>query len=208
MNNKKVQNKDKYYVAKNISKNIDDILSNIEIRNPIKLKDYTPKILVNSGVKNLPIYENPSHIRKNILTVNEAIELGLSINPRDHYHGLGKELYIKVIMSLDNPRAIFKNKNGKNYLILTVLKDNDNNCIVVPIEIETSTYVNKIKIDINRVKSIYGYTTNNNIDLNKYIKHNLKSKNFVKIYEQKKEQGTGFSTVASSFSENNISKIY
>lgn len=40
------------------------------------------------------MYENPSHIRKNILTEQEAKQLGLSIGTRDHYHGLGKDIYI------------------------------------------------------------------------------------------------------------------
>lgn len=50
------------------------------------------------------------------------------------------------------------------------------------------------QIDINRIKSVYGYKTINNINLNDYIKYNIKNNNFTKIYEQKKERGTGFST--------------
>ena len=60
---------------------------------------------------------------KNILTIKEAKNLGLAVNSKDHYHGLGKGLYIKALESLDNPRVIFKNKENKNYLILTVIKD-------------------------------------------------------------------------------------
>ncbi len=180
----KAQNKDNYHLKENINQNIDNVLNDITIRTPVKLRDYTPKILVNSGIKNLPMYENPSHIRKNILTEEEAKKLGLSINTRDHYHGLGKNMYIRVIKSLDNPRAIFKNQNGKDYLILTILKDNNDNNIVVPIEIETFTHVNRIKININRIKSIYGYDRINP-DLNSYIKKNIKLGNFKKVYEKK-----------------------
>ena len=60
------------------------------------------------------------------------------------------------------------------------------------------------QIDINRIKSVYGYKTINNINLNDYIKYNIKNNNFTKIYEQKKERGTGFSTAAGSFLEKNI----
>ena len=179
-------------------------MNNIKERTPVRLRDYTPDILVQNGVKNLPMYENPSHIRKNILTEQEAIKLGLSVGENDHYHGLGKDLYIKAIDSLDNPRVIFKNKNNKGYLILTLIKDNSNNNIVVPIEIETTTNINRVKIDINRIKSVYGYKTINNINLNDYIKYNIKNNNFTKIYEQKKERGTGFSTAAGSFLKKNI----
>ena len=130
----------------NLSKRIDNVLKNINERNPVRLRDYTPQILVENGVKDLPMYENPSHIRKNILTKEEAQKLGLATSIRNHYHGLGKELYIKIINSLDSPRVIFKNKNNKDYLILTTVKDNNNSNIIVPVEIETITKINIFNI--------------------------------------------------------------
>lgn len=169
----------------NLSKRIDNVLKNINERNPVRLRDYTPQILVENGVKDLPMYENPSHIRKNILTKEEAQKLGLATSIRNHYHGLGKELYIKIINSLDSPRVIFKNKNNKDYLILTTVKDNNNSNIIVPIEIETITKINIFNIDINRIKTVYGYDRKNP-DLNKYIKNNIKLGRFTKIYEQKR----------------------
>ena len=194
----------KYHISKNLSTNIDNILKNIHERNPIRLRDFTPKILVENGIKNLPMYENPSHIRKNILTDVEAKKLGLIINQKDHYHGLGKDTYIKAIDSLDNPRVIFKNVKSGDFIVLTVVKDNNNNNIIIPIEIETTTNVNKLKIDINRIKTVYGYDIQKP-DLNEYIKYNIKNNIFEKIYE-KKERGTDNSTVASSFVKNNISQ--
>lgn len=188
--NKSNLKKTEYHTNSDIINNIDKVLNNIKERTPVRLRDYTPDILVQNGVKDLPMYENPSHIRKNILTENEARKLGLSINKNDHYHGLGKELYIKAIDSLDNPRVIFKRNNSNNYLILTTLKDNNGNNIVVPIEVETSTSVNNITIDVNRLKSVYGYErVNPNLD--KYIKDNIKSSEFTKIHEQKKKPSTG-----------------
>lgn len=169
----------------NLSKRIDNVLKNINERNPVRLRDYTPQVLVENGVKDLPMYENPSHIRKNILTKEEAQKLGLATSIRNHYHGLGKELYIKIINSLDNPRVIFKNKNNKDYLILTTVKDNNNSNIIVPIEIETITKINIFNIDINRIKTVYGYDRKDP-DLNKYIKNNIKLGRFTKIYEQKR----------------------
>lgn len=169
----------------NLSKRIDNVLKNINERNPVKLRNYTPQILVENGVKDLPMYENPSHIRKNILTKEEAQKLGLATSIWNHYHGLGKELYIKIINSLDSPRVIFKNKNNKDYLILTTVKDNNNSNIIVPIEIETITKINIFNIDINRIKTVYGYDRKDP-DLNKYIKNNIKLGRFTKIYEQKR----------------------
>lgn len=169
----------------NLSKRIDNVLKNINERNPVRLRDYTPQILVENGVKDLPMYENPSHIRKNILTKEEAQKLGLATSIRNHYHGLGKELYIKIINSLDSPRVIFKNKNNKDYLILTAVKDNNNSNIIVPVEIETITKINIFNIDINRIKTVYGYDRKDP-DLNTYIKNNIKLGRFTKIYEQKR----------------------
>ena len=209
MNDKKLNNQVKinaeieYHISQNISDAIDKVLNNINERNPVKLRDFTPQVLVQNGIKDLPMYENPSHIRKNILTDTEAKKLGLSVTAKDHYHGLGKELYIKSIDSLDNPRVIFKNKDNKNYLILTVIKDKRNNNIIVPIEIEIKTDVNKVSIDVNRVKSVYGYDRKSP-DLNQYIKYNIKNNSLTKIYEQKK-QSTNI-TSQSAFSINNVSQ--
>ena len=173
-----------YIMEKSLADRIDDVLKNIYERNPVRLRNNTPDVLVDNGVKNLPMYENPSHIRKNILTEMEAKKLGLSVGIRDHYHGLGKTVYIKAINNLDEPRAIFRNKNNKDYLILTMIKDIHNNNIIIPIEAETTTSVNNMMIDINRIKTIYGYNRTQP-NLNKYIKDNLSSKKIEKIYEQK-----------------------
>ena len=115
---------------------------------------------------------------------NEA-KIGLNIGSRDHYHGLGKEIYMKAIDSLDNPRVIFKNKNSKDYIVLTEIKDNNNNVILVPIEVETDTYVNNVKMDINRAKTVYGYDRINP-NLDEYIKYNIKNNKLEKNYEKKK----------------------
>lgn len=196
--NNNLDNK-KYHISENLSNDIDNILNNINERNPVKLRDYTPSMLVKNGIKDLPMYENPSHIRKNILTNKEAMNLGLTINYKDHYHGLGKEVYIKAIDSLDDPRVVFKNKNNpKEHLILTLIKDNNNKNIIVPIEVETSTSANNIKIDINRVKTVFGYDKSNP-DLNEYIKYNIKHNKMEKIYEKKKLS----TNIASQLAPNN-----
>ena len=74
----------------NLEQEIDNVLNNINRRTPVKLRNNTPEILVSIGIKDLPMYENPSHIRKNILTEKEAINLGLIIDSKDYYHDLGK----------------------------------------------------------------------------------------------------------------------
>lgn len=132
-------------------------------------------------------------------TLNESKTNNIFYHELTHFlRQNNNEIYMKEIDSLDDPRVIFKNNNNNEYLILTVIKDKKNNNVVVPIEVETNTNVNNVKIDINRVKTVYGYEEKNNIDLNDYIKYNIKENKFTKVYEQKKEKGTGFSTVANS----------
>lgn len=70
-------------------------------------------------------------------------------------------------------------------MVLTTIKDNNNSNIIVPIEIETITKINIFNIDINRIKTVYGYDRKDP-DLNKYIKNNIKLGRFTKIYEQKR----------------------
>lgn len=193
----------KYHISANTKNNIDKVLNNIYERDPVKLRDYTPKILVENGVKNYPMYENPSHIRKNILTKEQATKLGIKVSNNDHYHGLGKDTFLKAVDSLDNPRVIFKNKKSGDYIVLTIIKNAVGNNILIPIQIETTTNVNKLKIDTNRIKTVYGYDIKKP-DLNEYIKYNIKNNVFEKIYE-KKERGTGNCAAASSFTEDNIS---
>ena len=202
--NKKLNDTSKYHVSENLSNDIDNVINNINERNPVRLRDYTPSQLVESGIKDLPVYENPSHIRKNILTEDEARKIGLKVSNKEHYHGLGKETYIKAIDSLDDPRVIFKNKNNPNeFLILTIIKDSNNNNIIVPIEVETDTYVNNVKIDINRAKSVYGYNRKNP-NLDEYIKYNIKNNNLEKIYEKKKPSTN---ITSQSASNNSIASI-
>ena len=187
-------------ISNNLENDIDRVLCDISVRNPVKLRNNTPDILVKNGVKNLPMYENPAHIRKNILTEQEAKKTGLKINSKDHYHGLGKELYIKAIDSLDNPRVAFKNKIYNNeFLLLTIIKDDNNNDIIIQIEVETKTKVNNLLIDINRVKTVYGYSRKFP-DLNKYIKDNIKANKLEKIYEKKNPSTNITSQLDSSIS--------
>lgn len=176
-----------------LSNKIDEVLNNKNYRQPILLRDSTPDVLVELGIKDLPMYENPSHIRNNILTETEAKNAGVFRNG-DNYHGLGKDVYMDAINALDVPRAVFKKNNGSNdFLVLTAVKDSNGNTVIVPIEIETSTVANYMKIDTNRVKSVFGYDSDFGRTLDKYIKDNLKSDTFTKI-----ELGKRLTDIASS----------
>lgn len=163
----------------NLSDDIDDVLSNPNRRQPVKLRDNTPEALVGLGIKDLPMYENPSHMRNNILTESEAKNAGV-FRDGDNYHGLGKDAFMEAIAGLDVPRAVFKRNDGSNdFLILTSAKDGNGNTVIVPVQIQTTTNANYMDIDTNRVKTVFGY--DDKAGLNQYIKNNIKRGEFTKI---------------------------
>jgi len=170
-------------LSDNIENDIDNVLNNINERNPVKLREHTPNILVRLGVKDLPMYSNPSKIRKNILTEQEARNKRIKIHDDDNYHGLGKKTYIKAIDNLDKPIAILKSNKNNDYIVITEIKDNKGNKIVIPIEINATTRTNDIDITNNRIKSIYGKS-----NICNFFNNELNSKTYDLIY--KKVAGT------------------
>ena len=162
-----------------LSEEIDNVLLNGATRTDIKVRDGTPQLMLEVGVRDLPMLM--SHVVENILTEAEARKRNLRVDKSVHYHGLGKELFIEVIESLDRPAAIFQwqpnstnNYGNKDYIILTSLLNRENERIIVPIFVETrGNHLELITgevetIDTNKVKTIYG---KNHVFqfLNKYI---------------------------------------
>ena len=166
---------DKYHISENFSKEIDQALNNeLKSNTQIKARDYTPQILVDNGVSNLPMLITQKHVKSIIYNTQEAQNLGLPTQ-NVNYHGLGKELLVKAIDNLDTPQAIYKT-NENNYLVVTEFKDNNGKEIVVPIQINGKGRYNDVFIDENQIKSAYG---RNNLET--YLKNN----NFEQIYIKK-----------------------
>lgn len=188
----------KYHVSENFSNEIDKVLNNeLKSNSQVKARDYTPKILVDNGIQDLPMLITQNHIKSTIYTKQEAENLGLSTK-NINYHGLGKDLLIKAIDNLDNPQAIYKTSEN-NYLIVTEFKDNNGKEIIVPIQIKGKGRYNDVFIDENQIKSVYG---RNNLD--NYINSN----NFEHIYKKNEEldfnEGIQYSNVANSSINNSI----
>ena len=188
----------KYHVSENFNNEIDKTLNNeLASNTQVKARDYTPSILVNNGVKDLPMLMTQKHIKSIIYTLQEAQNLGLPTK-NINYHGLGKDLLIKAIDNLDTPEAIYKTGTD-NYLVVTEFKDNNGKEIVVPIQINGKGRYNDVFIDENQIKSVYGRN-----NLNKYLQNN----NFEKVYVKNKEsdfnEGIQYSNVADSSINNSI----
>lgn len=196
--NNKLNDTINYHISENFSNEIDKALKNeLPSNTQVKARDFTPKILVDSGVQDLPMLITQKHIKSTIYTQQEAQALGLQTK-NVNYHGLGKELLIKAIDNLDSPQAIYKTSEN-NYLVVTEFKDNNGKEIIVPIQINGNGRYNDVFIDENQIKSVYG---RNNLD--NYINKN----NFEQIYKKNKEldfnEGIQYSNVANSSIENSI----
>lgn len=194
----KLNNTTNYHVSENFSNEIDKALNNqLKTNTQVKARDFTPQILVDNGVENLPMLITQKHIKSIIYTLQEAENLGLPTKDTN-YHGLGKDLLIKAIDNLDNPQAIYKT-NENNYLVVTEFKDSNGKEIVVPIQINGNGRYNDVFIAENQIKSVYG---RNNLD--NYIGRN----NFEQIYKKNKEldfnEGIQYSNVANSSIDNSI----
>lgn len=114
-----------------LGKTIDNVIAGkYNKQDDVILRDNTPQILVNNGVKCLPMLINQKHLKENILSKNKARKLGV-YNKDANYHNLGKEIFIKAIESLDSPLAILKSisPTGKSnsYVIVTNVENNSGN---------------------------------------------------------------------------------
>lgn len=179
-------NKSMYHLSENALSKVNDALNNpnTDINSMVKLRDFTPKQLVSVGVSDLPMLVRKGHLRENILTGVEAKNKGYSTKGK-HYHGLGIDTYMNAIDSLDNPIAVYqytdKGKYSKdNFIVLTEVKDSNNNNIIVPIEIHKKGQYNKVEIDTNRIKTTYGRETTN------YFNNMIENGNLVEIYNKKR----------------------
>lgn len=165
----------KYHISKNFSNEIEKSLDGkITSNNQIKARDYTPQILVENGVKDLPMLLTQKHLRQIVYTKEQAQKLGYNVKPKDHYHGLGKDTLIKAIDNMDSPQEIYQ-QTDTNYLIITEIKDENNNQIIVPVRIDGTGTYNNIDILENQISSVYGRK-----NLEKYINDN----NFKRVYKK------------------------
>lgn len=188
----KENNYAKNNLSKNVLKDINSLLSGkYDTSQNIKLREHTPKVLVKSGIKDLPMLMNSSHILDNILTETEAKNKNI-YKRGTNYHGLGVKNYLETINSIDNPVAIYRWTNqqskkytDKDYVLLT---NNffDGKQIIVPIYIETKGNYNYTRLNTNKIKSIYGIN-----DIEQTLNNRVKKGQMIKIYEKKRTSHYG-----------------
>ena len=198
----------RYSLSKNVELDIDRTLSEKNIREDIQLTENSPSIVYGQkGAKNLPLYMKASHIRENILTEDEARALGFKVDEHTHYHGLGKELFLKIIDELDSVTLAYRgtdkadnpSRRENYFLLLPQYKDSDGNSINVPIYINETAQKGNLFIDVNKVATVFGRK-----NLNKTIADELQKGNLVKIKdrsnqasERKADNASGYSKTTS-----------
>lgn len=157
----------RYHVSDSFSDEIDKALSGeLKTGNQVKARDYTPAVLVENGVNDLPMLITQKHLKSIIYTEAEAASKGLPTGGKNNYHGLGKDLLMKAIDNMDSPLDIYK-QSDDHYLVVTSLKDNSGNEIIIPVKIDGKGTYNDVYIDENQILSVYGKK-----NLEGYLKRN------------------------------------
>ena len=174
-----------YSLASNAATELHKAIYDKNYRSEIRLKDETPSILLGqSGVRNLPMAMQVSHIRENVFNETEARNLGLRVDEHTHYHGLGEKFFLQIVDGLDHVTEAYRGtKNAENsarrenyFLLISKFTDKDGNEINVPVYINEHANHNNVMIDANKIATVFGRK-----GLREYIDREVKKKNLVRI---------------------------
>ena len=195
-----------YFLRKGAEADVDQALTDLSRRDDVYLTESSPSIIATQkGVSNLPMLMKASHIRENVYTEAEAKKLGLKVNKYINYHGLGKELFLKIIGGLDDVTLAYRGtKNAtdpsrrENYfLLISQYKDADGNTVNVPVYINERGQYNRVFIDTNKIATVFGRD-----NFNEYINRELKNGNLVRIKNKSAQASERTAPIAGGYSGN------
>lgn len=195
-----------YALREEARKEIEHAISDKNYDKEIKLTDSSPAILTSQkGVKNLPMMIKSSHARENILTEEAAEEIGLSVRSDTHFHGLGKDLFLKVIDGLDGVTRAYrgtknaeKSERRENYfLLISQYNDADGNIINVPIYINQGGMYNEVYTLNNKIATVFGRN-----EFEAYIKRELAKGNLVRIKNRSTQASESSPPIGDNYSKN------
>lgn len=130
---------------------VDSVLNGTFNGSHVVLAEETPKILQEIGVPNKPMLITAKHT---YLAINES---GKYTKSDDHYHNLGKELFLQIPDLLKSPVLAFQSDSeGKEIIAVVNAIDKNKNPVIVPLKIDGKGTKNFIRIDANIAKSVYG----------------------------------------------------
>ena len=146
-----------------LEKEVDALLEGNYKNSHITILEETPKVLQNIGVPNKPILMTSKHA---YLAINSE---GKYHSDNDHYHDLGKDIFLLIPGLLQSPMMVLQSKKNKDEII-SILNwyDKQQNILIVPIKINGKGNKNYIEIEANIVKSVYGKN-----NLSNYVNKNF-----------------------------------
>ena len=195
-----------YALAPNAEANVDRALSDKDYTEDVYLTENSPAVIASQkGARNLPMLMKASHIRENIYTEAEAKRLGLKVNKYINYHGLGKELFLKIIGGLDDVTLAYRGtKNASDparhenyFLLISQYKDANGNTVNIPVYINEKGQHNEVFIDTNKIATVFGRD-----DMNRYIDRELRAGNLVRIKNRNTQASELTSPINASYNEN------
>lgn len=157
-----------------LNSQVDAVLNNTNKDNYVMLSPETPQILQDIGVPNKPIFMTAKHT---YLAINRD---GKYSGKNDHYHDLGKDLFMVIPKLLESPAIVLQQKGDKDILAVLNWYDKDKNILICPIRINGTAQYNKITIEGNFAKSIYGKENFKN-----YINKNFQQKDILAVGNKK-----------------------
>lgn len=196
----------KYALRKGAENDVENALNDKSYRDDVYLTESSPSIIASQkGVHNLPMLMKASHIRENVLTEQEAKKLGLKIDEHTHYHGLGKDLFLKIIDGLDDVKLAYRGtKNAtdtsrrENYfLLISQYKDAKGDIINVPVYIDEKGQYNRVFIDTNKIATVFGRS-----NFNEYINKEIENGNLVRIKNKSTQASERTALIAGGYSKN------
>lgn len=156
-----------------LNEQVDNILNDSFKDSHVVLAKETPQILQDIGVPNNPLLMTHKHV---YLAINKE---GKYTDDNDHYHNLGKELFLAIPKLLKSPAVVLQ--SGDNDLIAVLnWYDKNKNMLICPIRINGTGRYNKITIDGNIVKSVYGKEK-----FKEYINRNFQQHDIVAVGNKK-----------------------
>ncbi len=203
---KKSSNDERYALRENVEVDVERALNDISYREDIPLTNNSPSIIASQkGVRNLPMLMKASHIRENIFTEQEAKGKGLKIDKYTNYHGLGKDLFLKIIGGLDNVTQAYRGtKNADNssrrenyFLLISQYKDSNGNTVNVPVYVDKQGQYNRVMIETNKIATVFGRN-----NFNDYINREIQKGNLVKIKNRSTQDSERTAPIAGGFVKN------
>ncbi|MBE6798797.1 MAG: hypothetical protein E7525_03340 [Ruminococcaceae bacterium] len=195
-----------YSLRKGAENDVEKALKDKKYRNDVYLTESSPSIIASQkGVRNLPMLMKASHIRENVYTEQEAKNLGLKVDEHTHYHGLGKDLFLKIIDGLDDVKLAYRGtKNASDtsrrenyFLLISQYKDANGNTINVPVYINEKGQYNRVFMDTNKIATVFG--RDNFFD---YIQDKVKNGDLVRIKNRSTQAIERTALIAGGYSKN------